>query len=477
MTIKKRLAVSNIIMITAPITAVLLVGAVCLGILYFAMNRSNGMGFSDSDKFYSSIQTLSDKMYEVFEHSKEERINRLNILSTLIDRNSMYMLVYENGEFFYQSGNAELKNDELLSAANMIGEKSFVSDDKSQLYYYTTVEKNDRYDLYLFNTVSHTDNNMVKAVLIISAIVIIAAVLLTILHTNRFLSKFVLKRIEQPLDLLSHGVDEISKGNLEYRLCYNENDEFTPICRDFNFMAQTLKRSVELSKRNEENRKELLLSISHDLRSPLTSIQAYVEGLMTGVANTPEMKEKYLSTIKRKTTDIERMVSSLLAYSKLDMEFFCTDTVNTDMNKFLCSFVSSVYDEYYAKGLDVRVDGTDGINANIDKELFIRIITNLFDNSLKYKTKKCGTCAVKIRKTENQKCEIEFSDDGPGVDSQYLHKLFDIFYRTDSARNNPGSGSGIGLAFVKKAVQTMGGDIRAEINELGGLSVIINLEG
>ena len=477
MTIKKRLTVSNIIMITAPITAVLLVGAVCLGALYFAMNRSNGMGFSDSKEFYSSMQTISDKMYEVFEHSKEERINRLNILSTLIDRNSMYMLVYENGEFFYESGNAELKNDELLSAADKIGEKSFVSDDKSQLYYYTTVEGTDRYDLYLFNTVTHTDNNVVKAVLIVSAVVIIIAVLLTILFTNRFLSKFVLKRIEQPLDILSHGVDEISRGNLEYRLDYNENDEFTPVCRDFNFMAQTLKRSVDLTRKNEENRKELLLGISHDLRSPLTSIQAYVEGLMTGVANTPEMQEKYLSTIKRKTIDIERMVSSLLAYSKLDMEVFSADIVNTDINKFMCSFVSSAYDEYYAKGLDVRVDGEDGINANIDEELFIRITTNLFDNSLKYKTKERGTCAVKIRRNENGKCEIEFADDGPGVDAQYLPKLFDIFYRTDSARNNPGSGSGIGLAFVKKAVQTMGGDIRAEINELGGLSVIIDLEG
>lgn len=477
MTVKKRLTISNIIMITAPVTAVLTVGAVCLGILYFLMNRSNGMGFSDSREFYSSIQTVSDKMYEVFEHSKKERINRLNIVSALIDRNSMYMLVYENGELFYESGNAGLKNDGLLSAANKIGEKSFVSDDVSQLYYYAADSGTDHYDLYLFNTASHTDNSMIKTVLIISAAVIIAAVLVTIQLTNRFLSEFVLRKIEQPLDMLSHGVDEISRGNLEYRLDYNENDEFTPVCRDFNFMAQTLKRSVDLARKNEENRKELLLGISHDLRSPLTSIQAYVEGLMTGVANTPEMKEKYLSTIKRKTTDIERMVSSLLAYSKLDMEVFSADTVNTDMKKFLCSFISSVYDEYYVKGLEVKAEGEDGITADIDEELFIRIATNLLDNSLKYKTKKCGTCTVKIGRNEKGKCEIEFADDGPGVDARCLPKLFDVFYRTDSARNNPGSGSGIGLAFVKKAVQTMGGDIRAEINEFGGLSVIIEPEG
>lgn len=85
---------------------------------------------------------------------------------------------------------------------------------------------------------------------------------------------------------------------------------------------EPLERSVEPARRNEENRKELLLDISHDLRSPLTSIRAYVEGLSDGVASTPEMQKRYLDTIKRKTEDIEKMVSALFAYSKLNMEEF-----------------------------------------------------------------------------------------------------------------------------------------------------------
>ena len=85
---------------------------------------------------------------------------------------------------------------------------------------------------------------------------------------------------------------------------------------------EPLERSVELARRNEENRKELLLDISHDLRSPLTSIRAYVEGLSDGVASTPEMQKRYLDTIKRKTEDIEKMISALFAYSKLNMEEF-----------------------------------------------------------------------------------------------------------------------------------------------------------
>ena len=122
----------------------------------------------------------------------------------------------------------------------------------------------------------------------------------------------------EPLELLSYGVDQISRGNLDYRFEYSNDDEFLPVCTAFNGMAERL----ELARRNEENRKELLLDISHDLRSPLTSIRAYVEGLSDGMASTPEMQKRYLDTIKRKTEDIEKMVSALFAYSKLDMEEF-----------------------------------------------------------------------------------------------------------------------------------------------------------
>lgn len=475
MTVKKRLTISNIIMIIAPMTATLLVGAICIGVLYFTMNRTTGLGFSDGNEFYSMVQTISDKMYEAFEHSKDERIKRLNILATMIDRNTMYMLVYENGEYFFDAGNSELYSESLFEASHDVGGKAFVSNDKNQLYYYYTDSGNDHYDLYLFNTVSHSDNAIVKTVTVICSVVIIVAVLLTVVLTNRFLARFTIKKIEYPLDLLSQGVDEISKGNLDYRLEYDEADEFSPICRDFNFMAQTLKKSVELSRRNEENRKELLLGISHDLRSPLTSIQAYVEGLMTGVANTPEMQNKYLSTIKRKTQDIEHMVSALLAYSKLDMEVYSADIKPVDMNAFLTEAVNSVAEEYKSKGLNVVLSCPEGAKADINEDLFLRIITNLFDNSLKYKDKPQGTCAVVVTKSETG-CAVEFADDGPGVDARYLDKLFDVFYRADSARSDPGSGSGIGLAFVKKAVTAMGGDIRAQINTDGGLSIIISLE-
>lgn len=137
-----------------------------------------------------------------------------------------------------------------------------------------------------------------------SVILIAFTIFLSVLFTNRFLIKFVFRRIEEPLTTLATGVHELRDGNLDYRINYYHEDEFLPICEDFNEMAIRLKESVAKIQQQEKNRKELVAGISHDLRSPLTSIQAYVEGLLDGIATTPETQNAYLMTIKTKTLDL-----------------------------------------------------------------------------------------------------------------------------------------------------------------------------
>lgn len=217
-----------------------------------------------------------------------------------------------------------------------------------------------------------------------------------------------------------------------------------------------------------------MLDISHDLRSPLTSIQAYVEGLIDGVADSPQMRDKYLQTIKRKTIDIEKMVSSLFAYSKLDMEEFSLNEEKIVFPDFIENTIESVKDEYSDKGLDIEIKSSDNLTSIADRELLNRIMSNILDNSLKYKIKERAKCEIVITK-ENDFAKIEFADDGPGVDKDNLDKLFEVFYRTDKARSNTSKGSGIGLAFVKKAVLAMGGKVEASENKYGGLSIIIYL--
>lgn len=474
MTVKKRLAVSNIIMIVVPVLITLLVGCVCLGGIYLTLHASNGFGFESSGDFYTTSVAVSDKLYEIFEHGSSDAQARLKAIGNIIDKNTTYVQVYENGNDFYTVGNETIADASLMQSVKSIGSTAFVSSEDTQVYYYTENSNGNDYELYLFSSNNHKDNNSFRIMLIVSAVALCAAIVLSIIFTNRFLTDFVFKKIEQPLDILSNGVKEIGNGNLSYRLEYSRDDEFLPVCTAFNEMAVRLKKSVELAEKNEENRKELLLDISHDLRSPLTSIQAYVEGLADGVADTDEMRKKYLDTIKRKTCDIEKMVSSLFAYSKLDMEEMTVNCVKTVMPDAIEEIVCGVKDEYAEKGLDITVLPNDGITVLADGELLLRIVTNILGNSLKYKNKDKGHILISVCR-EDGFAKIELADDGPGVEEQSLEKLFEVFYRTDKARSDTGNGNGIGLAFVKKAVMAMGGSVCAQRSSEGGLSIIIYL--
>lgn len=474
MTVKKRLALSNIIMIVIPVAITLLVGAVCLGGIYITLHNSNGFGFESGGEFYDVSQSVSSNMHEVFEHGSDDAKARLKTVGGIIDKNTTFIKVYENGKDFYQTGNEKIADKTLMASAKGIGNNAFASNKKYEVYYYSEEFKGNEYELYLFSSNNHQDNTKVKIVFIVSVIIIVLAILFSIIFTDKFLIKFVFKKIEEPLDILSAGVEEISNGNLDYRLNYNKNDEFLPVCLAFNDMAGRLKKSVELAQKNEENRKELLLDISHDLRSPLTSIQAYVEGLIDGVADSPQMREKYLHTIKRKTADIEKMVSSLFAYSKLDMEEFAVNEEVFVLPEFFERTLDTAQDEYCEKGLDIIIKSDEQIKVTADEELLSRITFNILDNSLKYKNKDRALCLINIAK-EGEFAKIEFADNGPGVDENCVDKLFEVFYRTDKARSNTGNGSGIGLAFVKKAAEAMGGSVTAANNDGGGLSVIIYL--
>ncbi len=475
MTIKKRLAISNIIMIVVPVLITLLVGLLCVGAIYLTLNYSNGFGFESNSQFYNASREISGKMYEVFEHGTEATKTRLDTIGKIIDRDTMLILVYRNDTEFYVSGNSALMKYDLMQVAEEIGSNAFVSNETYQLYYYTYQDKTGNwYEMYLFSNNNHQDSNSIKLVAFLSVVLILLAIIGSIVLTNRFLIRFVFRKIEQPLELLSDGVTEIRNGNLDYRMDYTQNDEFLPICKSFNDMAERLKKSVEQSQKEEQNRKELLLGISHDLRSPLTVIQAYVEGLIDGVAESPERKQKYLETIKRKAIDIEKMVSALLTYSKLDMEELAVQEEVISLSAFLQEATDSVREEYQEQGLSIFLLPGDSAPVYADEELLLRVLSNILDNSLKYKNSSCGQVKIQMA-TAGDYVKVELADDGTGVEESQLDKLFDVFYRTDKARTDTGNGNGIGLAFVKKAILAMGGHVDAKNNADGGLSILLYL--
>ena len=294
----------------------------------------------------------------------------------------------------------------------------------------------------------------------------------TILLTNRFLTKFVFRHIREPLDILSDGVIQIGQGNLEHRIRYEAQDEFAPVCQAFNEMASRLKVSVEQTQQNEENRKLLLAGLSHDLRSPLTSLRAYTEGLMDGVAETEADRLKYLKTIHRKTEEIDHLVSQVFTYSKLDLAA-APPRQRFRLDRTIVAFLQEHGDDYERRGLVLR---TRLCPATIqgDRTMLLRILANLCENSLKYRSHTPAHMTLTLE-NRGDRCLFTASDDGPGVPEEALPSLFDVFYRGDKARQHPASGSGLGLSIVRRCAAQMGGIVWAENAESGGLCIRIEL--
>jgi signal transduction histidine kinase len=293
-----------------------------------------------------------------------------------------------------------------------------------------------------------------------------------VLATNFFLTRSMIKNISMPLNILSFGVKQIQNNNLGFRLEYKNNDEFFPICGAFNDMAERLEAMAAEHDKYEENRRELLAGISHDLRTPLTSIKAYLEGIEKEIASTREKREKYIATIRDKTNDMEHIINQLFLFSKLDINDFPLVLKNLDMGLFIRDMVSELSDDYFKRGLAVKLSETaQNAFVSIDPILFHNVIVNILENSVLYKAAERGHIEIRVGRVKAM-VEIRLADDGPGVPKESLEKLFDVFYRADPSRHT--NGNGLGLAISQKIVNRMGGSMKAELPEQG-LAIVIYL--
>ena len=280
-------------------------------------------------------------------------------------------------------------------------------------------------------------------------------------------------RILKPLGPLSEGVKQIRNNNYAYRIDYQKDDEFRPVCEAFNEMAAKLETSTAQRRKEEANRRELIAGISHDLRTPLTSIKGYLEGIETGVASTPEMRKEYFFTITRKTAELEHIIEQLFLFSKLDMDEFPLNMRNVDIVRSVSDIIEDTVSEYAVRGLAIQLAEMPHSAFVLADTLWLRnVIINIFENSVKYKTKEQGQMEINAV-LENNFISFYFIDNGPGVQADTLLKLFDVFYRTDPSRNK--KGSGLGLAISAKIIERMGGSIHAELPASGGLAIVIKM--
>ena len=290
--------------------------------------------------------------------------------------------------------------------------------------------------------------------------------ILILCFTATLLITWVYRSLLHPLHKLQEATKKIRDGDLDFTLEVDNEDEIGMLCQDFEEMRLRLKESQEEKIQYDKESKELISNISHDLKTPITAIKGYVEGIQDGVASSPEKLDKYIRTIYTKANDMDRLIDELTFYSKIDTNKIPYNYSKINVADYFGDCVEEVGLEMETRGIELGyfnyVD--EDVVVIADAEQMKRVINNIIGNSLKYLDKKKGIINIRI-KDDGDFIQVVIEDNGKGIAAKDLPYIFDRFYRTDSSRNSSKGGSGIGLSIVKKIIEDHGGRIWATSKE------------
>ena len=218
-----------------------------------------------------------------------------------------------------------------------------------------------------------------KLFVVLYAAVVLAALLAAVAFTNLYLTRALFAHIQKPLDILLQGVQRIQNGDLETPICYQEADEFRPACDAVDAMAVQLRDSLQ-QQREQQKKQELIAGMSHDLKSQLTTIRAYTEALLEGVAPDEAARQRYLQTIYARETDLEALVNCLFELAKLGASEYPVHPEPLPLRQT----VDAILADCDREGLTLDSTAVGDSTVTADRELLGRILHNLIDNSCKY---------------------------------------------------------------------------------------------
>jgi len=290
-----------------------------------------------------------------------------------------------------------------------------------------------------------------------------SAIFIILVGTALALVFWIYWGVFHPVDELNDAMQNIADGNLEFQLSkdIHTTGEIAELGENYELMRLRLKESTEEKLLREEQTREMITNISHDLKTPMTTIKGYAEALCDGVAATPEKQQKYLRTILTKTEAMDKLVNELFVYASIDNGQITYNFMKIDVDEFFTGAMQGRY-ELEEKGIKLKYSYNAEAGAQIiaDPQQLKRVVDNIIGNSVKYMDKTDAFIDVRIQDLNSQ-IQIDIEDNGCGIASTDLPRVFERFYRTDASRNSLRGGSGIGLSIVKRIVEDHGGVIWA----------------
>lgn len=421
-------------------------------------------GFSKlTNNEFAEMKTLA-----AYSPRKLEDIQYLQEMNEGLKEKSSYLLACK-GEDIYYTGN-EKNSEEIVDALGTFGylvaKDGFYYDSLRVVVKQVTFTSADGQDCSVM-IITHVTNFLNRKV--VRNTIIVAVLILAM--TGYVLTRWIHKGVFKPIRDLNTAMENIEDGNLDYILPQQDprkmkKGEIELLYVNYEQMRLRLKESAEEKLQTDNRNRELVSNISHDLKTPITSIKGYVEGIMDGIADTPEKMDKYIRTIYNKTNDMDRLINELTTYSNIDANRIPYHFHKINVAEYFNDCVEEVGLDLDSKG--IRLSYTNLVDPDTmiiaDPEQLKRVVNNIISNSVKYMNKQKGIISIDIL-DEVDSIRVEIEDNGKGIPQKELPYIFERFYRTDASRNSAQGGSGIGLSIVRKIVEDHGGYIWATSKE------------
>ncbi len=430
------------------------------------------------ESLYNSSLAISKNMDLEFAKLQEmvrqdpERLednSYLNTLQAQLSESGLYIALRKDNSIYY-NGSTIFTDEELLTTLPDYGEGSRSSGSRS--YIETDAQVMVKQMDFTFQDGS---NGSIFLISQLNRILpetqdwlfdMVVAILLILVLTSLATSLWIYRGVMVPLNQLKKAAQNIRDGNLDFTVEGNGVKEVNDLCEDFEEMRKRLKESAEEKVAFDRDNKELISNISHDLKTPITAVKGYVEGIMDGVADTPEKINRYIRTIYNKANEMDRLINELTFYSKIDTNRIPYTFAKIHVADYFEDCVEELSYELKAQGIDLTYFNylDEDVLIIADAEQLKRVINNIVSNSIKYMNKEKGIINIRL-KDAGDFIQVEIEDNGKGIAQKDLPKIFDRFYRTDASRNSTKGGSGIGLSIVRKILEDHGGKVWAASKE------------
>ncbi len=462
MTIRKRIFLANTMMVLLSLVVLLALG----GGMLMLFEGSFFEWYGNNSQIVDNYADVSEIMQQVEEGSTDWT----GIADCLAEEDFRLIVLDDQGKISYSNARhnemeateglfgseAKALSGHLVAGVTILERSEFTQDGN-----YTLFAVGSQKEIHILGQ----DQRIFRTFIIVFLLAGLVAIAIILLISQK-LTRHLIGKIMEPVERLDAGALRVANGDLEQAIAYERQDEFTNVCNSFDLMQTNLKDQMEQNAAYEKARIEMVSGISHDLRTPLTSMKGYVKGMLDGVANTEEKRREYLQIAYRKSCDMDRLLEKLFYFSKLETGNMPLYFETMDLGRCMEKYASEKAEELQTKDIRLVYDFGNILGAPccIDRDQWTRIFDNLVDNAIKYGRSDKPmvlTMGGELSSTGTA-VNLYFKDNGPGMPADKIAHVFEQFYRGDEARSAVSDGSGLGLYMCRYLIQKHGGSIVAD---------------